>query len=153
MNASVLAIVSQSHSYFIKSGKYINNWLTEIHDNFSLTAISQPLRNVSRCCSLSLVCLLPFLPCVATYKTSAVILTCFRPVMDRRSVVVWGILEEFTAPMINRWAVKQFHRGFTGLSPVISPLLLVNLKRNFTGETVKHFHRFFTVSPVKNSPP
>ena len=58
---------------------------------------------------------------------------------------------------------QQFHQLFTSFttfslvfttfSLVISPLLIVNLKRNFTGETVKHFHRFIAGSPVKDSPP
>ena len=49
--------------------------------------------------------------------------------------------------------MKQFHQRFIGFSPVISPILLVNLKRNFTSETVKYFHRLITGSPVMNSPP
>ena len=64
-----------------------------------------------------------------------------------------GELEEFTASTVNRWVVKQFHQWFTSFTLVISPILLVNLKRNSTGEIVKYFHWFFTGSPVKNSPP
>ena len=55
--------------------------------------------------------------------------------------------------MVNRWTVKQFHRCFTGDSPVFSPLLLVNLSKSFTVEVVKNVNRFFTGSLVMNSPP
>ena len=65
-----------------------------------------------------------------------------------------GELVEFAALTVNRRAVKKvspvIHRIFWLL---FHHILSVNLKNNFTGETVKHFYQIFTGSSVKNSPP
>ena len=40
-------------------------------------------------------------------------------------------LEEFTAPMVNRWPVKQFHRCFTGNSPVFFTNFVSKFEQEF----------------------
>ena len=59
-----------------------------------------------------------------------------------RKTQCWCVeLKIFTASMVNRWTEK------------VLAVLFVNLSSGFIGESMKHFHQFYTLQLVKHSQP
>ena len=65
---------------------------------------------------------------------------------SKQGLGIGGFQHTIGAP-VRRW------NSFTGVSPVISPILFLKFSRNVIGESVKNFHWCFTGAPVRNTQP